>query len=158
MTYGRMGFLWRRKHGIVTYLKRNQAPDNEEEKVPVREGHETTLTDHEISEYFNRDRFPLYGLRCDFETCRESLKELLKDDKEALQIISDATSYQDLIKRLIRHPADVHSPRGQALRNATGLHPVFLDWIAEPYWENGQFPFFTFPENEFALWEEYKQG
>jgi hypothetical protein len=120
-------------------LKRNQAPDNEEEKVPVREGHETTLTDHEISEYFNRDRFPLYGLRCDFETCRESLKELLKDDKEALQIISDATSYQDLIKRLIRHPADVHSRRGQALRNATGLHPVFLDWMQNPIGRMGNF-------------------
>ncbi|GAW92453.1 hypothetical protein KKC1_16070 [Calderihabitans maritimus] len=132
--------------------------EGEDVKVPVRGGHSTILSDHEISEYFSLERFPLFGLRCDFHTCCRHLRRELAEDKEAQEIISQATSFQELIKSFIRRPSDVHSLRGQALQKVTGLHPVFLDWISDPYWEDGQFPFNNFPEKEFAIWEKYKKS
>lgn len=138
---------WRRKRNLVTHKKNA--------KIAVREGHATVLSDEEIKEYFSPEKFSLYGLRYDFNECCRRLKEILKDDSELAYVnIDNLKSFQELIRFFIRHPLDVRSKYGRALQEATGLHPVFLDWIAEPYWENGEFPFLNFPEQEFALWEE----
>lgn len=55
---------------------------------------------------------------------------------EGIEVAPEAARATDLTEffaAVLPKPEAVHGAAGQALQRITGLHPVMLDWLAEPY-------------------------